>query len=193
MDESSVVKTNEQRLSLNEVFAVSLARFDYRLYIIIVLVLCPIILWFFVFKDITYVNVDLTDLNNNIIGFAEYKKDLEIDTKRKIQKLKVEIADDDKSRQIGLMFRTKQLTDTQGMLFVFTKPKYQAFWMKNVNFPIDILFISEEKKIINIHKNATPGQEEPTFNSTSEAKYALELQSGASDRLGISVGDKVSW
>src|SRR3989344_5194996 len=66
----------------------------------------------------------------------------------------VEIADDEE-RTNGLMFRG-QMDRDNGMLFIFDKEDKYDFWMKNMNFPLDILWINEDKKVVYIHKDTPP-------------------------------------
>lgn len=94
--------------------------------------------------------------------------------------------------QKGLMGR-KTLTENQGMLFVYPKIKKffaPALWMKNTFISLDILFISQEKKIVFIHRLAQPLSLRIT-TSPVPAVYALELKGGICDHLGITVGDSV--
>ena len=61
----------------------------------------------------------------------------------------MEIANTDASRERGLSSHTA-LLDNQGMLFIFDKPGNYGFWMKDMIFPIDILWIDANFKIIDI-------------------------------------------
>jgi len=56
-----------------------------------------------------------------------------------------EIAKTEEERARGLMFRDR-LGENEGMLFIFEEPDFYSFWMKNMKFPIDIIWLSEEKK-----------------------------------------------
>jgi len=106
--------------------------------------------------------------------------------------LDVEIADDIESRKEGLMFR-EELRETKGMLFSFEVQGNYSFWMKNVGFPIDIIFISEEKKIIHIEHSALPclGGSCIQYYSERPASYVLETAAGISYKYNLSVGDTV--
>src|SRR5712692_12114200 len=61
--------------------------------------------------------------------------------------VRVEVADSEEKRELGLMYR-KQLTADQGMLFVFTEPKQQGFWMKNTAIPLDMIFVGPDRGIV---------------------------------------------
>ncbi len=107
--------------------------------------------------------------------------------------LKAEIADSEPKRHQGLMFR-KSLPQKEGMLFVFDQEAPHAFWMKNMLIPIDIIWISQDKKIIDIKTNISPCQG-PCENilPPAPARYVLEVNSGFAKENGIKVGQKVSF
>lgn len=80
------------------------------------------------------------------------------------------------------------LPPDQGMFFVFTEPNRYGFWMKEMNFPIDIAWIDANKKIIYIKSNVATSTYPEIFYPESEALYVLETNSGFLDRNGIQVG-----
>ena len=104
------------------------------------------------------------------------------------------IANDDKSRQIGLSNR-KTLDQKQGMLFIFPKKGTYSFWMKNTLIPLDIIYISDGK-IAYIVKNAPPQNGDtnslPIYTPPSEADHVLEINGGQSDKYKFKKGDKVT-
>lgn len=104
-------------------------------------------------------------------------------------KYSVEIADTKDAREKGLMFK-KKLPYNKGMLFIFPKSQIVNIWMKNTLMPLDIVYISEEKNIIQIIKNALP-KKKKIFASKSFAKYVLELNAGEVNKHNIKIGDKV--
>jgi len=103
----------------------------------------------------------------------------------------VEIADAPEERSKGLMFR-ESLKKNEGMLFVYEDSKIRSFWMKNTLIPLDIIFISEDFRIINIEV-AVPCEEDPcrTYDSLKDVKYVLEVNKGYSMEKGIESGDFV--
>lgn len=107
----------------------------------------------------------------------------------------VEIADEPAEREKGLMFRDN-LDVNSGMFFVFDDTKILNFWMKNTLIPLDIIFIDENFKIINIAENAEPCIEKdvvcPGYSSQLPAKYVLEIFGGMAEELGIKPADEVS-
>jgi len=102
-----------------------------------------------------------------------------------------EIADTDEARARGLMYRSS-LADGSGMLFVFqTEAKY-AFWMMNMRFPIDIIWINGGKKIVDIKHEATVCSHSCAVYEPKETSlYALEVEAGFCARHGIGIGDRV--
>jgi hypothetical protein len=103
------------------------------------------------------------------------------------------IANDDKSRQIGLSNR-KSLDKNDGMLFIFPKKGVYSFWMKNTHIPLDIIWINDNK-IVYIQKNAPPQAGKngnlPVYTPTSEANYVLEINGGETDKYKYKNGDTV--
>lgn len=104
----------------------------------------------------------------------------------------VEVAETQLSHQKGLMFRT-DLKDSEGMFFVFEDEKLRSFWMKNTVIPLDIIFISANKKIIDILENFQPCIAEPceAYTSASPAKYVLETNAGFVRKNKISLNDSI--
>jgi hypothetical protein len=86
----------------------------------------------------------------------------------------------------GLMFR-KQLPPDRGMLFIFGKEVVSPMWMFGMRFPIDIIWINAEKKVVDIQKNLPPcrGLLCPAYYPKQKAKYVLEINAGLCDEIGI--------
>lgn len=101
----------------------------------------------------------------------------------------IELADSEQERQFGLMNR-KELCDTCSMLFVFDDINYRSFWMENTYIPLDIIFIDETGKIVNISNNAVPLDTSVRYNSTAPAKYVLEVNAGFSKQFDLKPGDQ---
>lgn len=107
-------------------------------------------------------------------------------------KISVEIADTDKAIRKGLMLREK-LEANSGMLFIFNDSAVRSFWMKNTLIPLDIIFVSEDKRVINIAENALPCKAEPceSYKSASPAMYVIEIAGNESAAHGIRSGSAV--
>lgn len=106
-----------------------------------------------------------------------------------------EIADTDQSRELGLSYR-KQLEAGSGMLFSFNSLVKPVFWMKDMLFPLDIIWIKEDK-IVDIHKNVPipkPGEDLyqlPKYSPRQAVNFVLEVNAGFTNQNGIKVGDSV--
>jgi len=105
----------------------------------------------------------------------------------------VEIADSFVKKRLGLMFR-KGLEKDQGMLFVYQKPEGKSFWMKNTKIALDIIFISKDKKIVNIEQ-ADPCSQKPCrrYHSRGKVMYTLEINQGLSRQYGFKAGTAVNF
>ncbi len=106
-------------------------------------------------------------------------------------RFELEIADTPEKQQRGLMYRDS-LGVNQAMLFLYEKPDYISFWMKNTYISLDIIFCNEDGKIISISRDTTPFSEEQLMPPTP-AKFALETPAGSARRFGLEKGDKVRW
>lgn len=115
---------------------------------------------------------------------------LEILTKTGIRVFRVEFAETEEQRRIGLMFR-KELPDGEGMLFDFVRPQPVAMWMRNTYVSLDMIFIRADGTIANIAKKTTPFSEQSIF-SDGYVKGVLEVAAGTADRYGIAAGDTVA-
>src|SRR3546814_19648136 len=86
------------------------------------------------------------------------------------------------------MYR-RELAPDHGMLFVFDRPIMIAMWMKNTPLPLDMLFISSNGKVVDLHERAVPFSLD-TIAAGRRARYVLEVIGGTVARLGLAVGDK---
>lgn len=91
---------------------------------------------------------------------------------------------------------TDSLTADHGMLFIFPKEDKWAIWMKDMNYPIDIVWLDKDAVVNYMVKNASPSSynaEDPTkstqFAPDVPARYVIELPSGTIERTGIAIGD----
>ena len=108
------------------------------------------------------------------------------------QSIKVDLATTPEAKTRGLSAR-QDLAEGEGMLFVFDNPGKYSFWMKDMNFPIDIIWLNEKLEIIYIKKNAQPKSYPETFGSNQNAKYVLEVVSGFGDNNNLKEGGKVEF
>ena len=92
-----------------------------------------------------------------------------------MRKLNIELANTYSKRETGLMKR-KHLAQNDGMLFVFPQPNYMSFWMKDTYIPLDIAFLDDNGKILQI-ESMIPLSTKPVY-SRNTCKYALEVNKG---------------
>lgn len=105
------------------------------------------------------------------------------------QSLKVDVALTQEAQARGLSGRAG-LGENEGMLFIFDSPGRYPFWMKDMNFPIDIIWIGQDDKVVFIKKDARPELYPETYGSDTHARYVLEVVSGFSDKYNLQPGDK---
>lgn len=79
----------------------------------------------------------------------------------------------------------QKLEENQGLLFIFPQPTRPNFWMKDMNFPIDLLWLDGNMEIVGIEKNLTPDSYPRTFSPNQPIKYVLEINAGLTDRLNL--------
>jgi len=101
-----------------------------------------------------------------------------------------EIAQSLNARVQGLSGR-KSLAKGKGMFFISDKEDFQGFWMKDMNFPIDIIWIGRDLKVKDITYNISPITYPEVFYSKVPIQFVLEVNAFESE--GISIGDKVNF
>ena len=107
--------------------------------------------------------------------------------------LDVYVADSATERQRGLGGR-EYLAQDQGMIFVFSEDGSYTFWMKDMHFPIDILWLASDGRIVTIAPHVAPDTyPEKTFSPTEPARYVLEVNAGFVDARGVEEGDYVHF
>lgn len=93
---------------------------------------------------------------------------------------------------------TKSLPADHAMLFVFPQSSIQgtSIWMKDMNYPLDIVWLNNDRVVIHMEKNVLPStynRADPTkstiFKPDQPARYVIELPSGTIDETGIVLGD----
>lgn len=109
--------------------------------------------------------------------------------------LQVEIANTPALRKQGLSGRSN-LDSNEGLLFTFPQKAQPPFWMKDMNFPIDIIWISDNK-IAQIHKSVpapdpnTPESQLQLYTPNDPINYVLEAVAGFAEQNNISPGDTI--
>ena len=125
-----------------------------------------------------------------LVSFYTFSNEkIEVNIYSKNITFNVEVAKTIEERRIGLMYR-KKLLNNEGMLFIFPREKIIQLWMKNTYIPLDVIFISENKVIVDIKKNMEK-LSETIVKSKVKSRYALEFNAGLINKLDIKIGDKV--
>ena len=110
------------------------------------------------------------------------------------EKIPVEVADTLKIRSLGLGRRTSLKKDW-GMLFVFEKRKPHRFWMKDMQFPLDIIWL-DNHRIVHIIYNAQPinSMVEPeVMTSPVPVNFVLEIAAGRAAKLQLKTGQRMNF
>jgi uncharacterized membrane protein (UPF0127 family) len=119
-----------------------------------------------------------------------YKDQITIDKKT----FNIQIVQKPLEMEHGLSGRAK-IADDQGMLFLFPDKGDHAFWMKEMLFPLDILFI-DDNKIVSISQNApaptSPTATLPLYRSALPSNKVLEINAGLAKKYDFKVGDTVT-
>ena len=105
----------------------------------------------------------------------------------------VEVADNNWSRAQGLSGR-ENLAKDRGMLFVFDEPGRHAFWMKGMNFSLDLIWINNGV-VVDVTGNAPPlslSSQNILYKPKEPANMVLEINAGEAARSGINIGDVVT-
>lgn len=105
--------------------------------------------------------------------------------------IKAKVANNFFTRAKGLMFK-KNIEKDEGVVFVFKKDSFPKFWMFGMRFPLDIIWISSKKKIVDITLNAKPSlNPRKIYKPKKACKYVLETR--ANLLKNIEVGKVVNF
>jgi uncharacterized protein len=104
--------------------------------------------------------------------------------------INVELAATQAEQIQGLSGRTS-LASSTGKLFVFNRPSKWGIWMKDMNFPIDVLWINDDLKVVYIVENMSPASYPKVYTPSVFARYVLEVPVGTVKNIGVVVGQSV--
>jgi uncharacterized membrane protein (UPF0127 family) len=105
----------------------------------------------------------------------------------------VEVVDTPELRAKGLSGR-ESLAQDKGMLFVFENSSNDnCFWMKDMNFSIDMIWMNEDREVVTVKSSVSPESYPETFCPEGPAKYGLEISDGRANELEIVAGEKLRW
>ena len=106
--------------------------------------------------------------------------------------INIELADTHEKRRQGLSGRVA-LPERNGMLFLFDKPDLYSFWMKDMQFPHDIIWIDKNYRIADITKNIPPDSFPQAFQPRKPVQYVLEVNAGFAEKNNITIADAVDF
>lgn len=147
--------------------------------IILLIIFIALILGFYFFK---------TSSKNNLFPFLKNEKALIKD-----KTFKLIIAKTREEKEIGLSGK-ESLPQDQGMLFPFEKEGFYSFWVKDMKFSIDIIYINKNR-IITIYRNVQPlkkGELPNIYKPEEPADTVLEINGGLSQKYGFDKGNEVA-
>lgn len=91
---------------------------------------------------------------------------------------------------MGLSGRDK-LDENAGLLFVHDGPGIYGIWMKDMRFPIDVIWLDEDYRVVDMAENVEPDSFPKIFEPSPPALYILEVNTGFAERNGIETGDSL--
>ena len=103
--------------------------------------------------------------------------------------LQSEVMVKDEDRAMGLMFRAS-LPKDHGMLFLFDQPDFHTIWMKNCKFPIDIVWLDGDRRVVDIAPAVPPCKADPcpVYQPMRRATYVVEMNAGEAGREKVARG-----
>ena len=93
-------------------------------------------------------------------------------------------------RAKGLSGRTK-LNQNEGMFFVFPEEERHGFWMKDMQFPIDVLWLNKNGEVVYIVENMSPQSYPKSYYPDLPATFVVELPVGSVLKTHIKVGERI--
>ena len=105
--------------------------------------------------------------------------------------LTIDLARTEEERAQGLSGR-ERLAEDEAMLFIFPKPGMYGFWMKEMNFDLDIIWLDEAGVVADITPNVSRDSYPQVFYPRTKIKYVLEVSAGWAGRHNIALGDELS-
>lgn len=106
------------------------------------------------------------------------------------QEVSVYISDTEEKRIAGLS-SFEQFSLGEGMLFVFEEEIIPSFWMKDMNFPIDIIWINKDLVVAGFEESISPNTYPRTYSPTVPVQYVLEAPASFVWGEGITIGDTI--
>ncbi len=111
--------------------------------------------------------------------------------------LRVEVASAPTQTERGLGYRDALAADA-GMIFDLHETRVPRFWMKGMRFPLDMVWIDAEKRVVGVTSNVPPqpdaaDAELRRYSPSLPVRWVLEVNAGAASRLGLTPGTQLSF
>jgi len=104
--------------------------------------------------------------------------------------LQLDIAGSPEKKRRGLSDRST-LAANEGMLFLYATSGRYGFWMKDMNFAIDIIWLDKDSRVVDLKREARPESFPETFRPDKSAKKVIEVVSGFTKTENINIGDRL--
>jgi uncharacterized membrane protein (UPF0127 family) len=91
----------------------------------------------------------------------------------------------------GLSGRATMPVD-RGMLFIFDTPNATCFWMKDMKFNLDIIWLDATKRVVYMQQNLSPATYPSSFCPDTAAQYVVEVNAGVAKAADIKIGTKLN-
>ena len=104
----------------------------------------------------------------------------------------IRVARTDAERRQGLS-GTAKLDDSQAMILAFPGDNRWGVWMKDMRYPIDIIWLNESKWVVDVRRNVKPESYPTTYRPGIDARYVVEVKAGAVDRHRITIGSRAAF
>jgi len=108
------------------------------------------------------------------------------------QQVTLAIAADQPRRRLGLS-EVEELPENYGMIFVFPTEEPHGFWMKQMNFSIDIIWLDSNKEVVKLMSDVAPETFPTTFGAEVDSQFVIELNAGVIEASGIEFGQEIDF
>jgi uncharacterized membrane protein (UPF0127 family) len=130
-------------------------------------------------------------VTSGCVDLEEGSKKLVLNTSKGVRTYDVEIADTKEERSEGLMHR-ESLAENTGMFFLYEEEQpTMAFWMKNMEISLDMIFFDEDMKVVDYFENVPPCEQDicPHYKPSVSSQYVLEVNAGEIRKIDLERGD----
>ena len=150
--------------------------------VLAILVLLPVVF---------YYGINARDRSPRTVNTAEPVEQDQNHTMIGSEKYVLEIVDEADKRQRGLSGRSS-LPEGRGMLFIFPAIGNHGIWMKEMNFPIDIIWLDTDARVVGLTKEVQPDSYPDVFYADKDSLYVIEINAGEISKNNIKIGDAIN-